>query len=100
VFEFRDASIRIGLLLGIPIVFYVLNYYFFFGQLYKHGFGSEFMLPDFQSTLEGSPKEGKFPAPSFWENFVYLQFEVIQMIVCGVVKSITDWIGLDVILGC
>eukprot|EP00300_Choanocystis_sp_HF-7_P013672 c18398_g1_i3.p1 GENE.c18398_g1_i3~~c18398_g1_i3.p1 ORF type:complete len:391 (+),score=53.85 c18398_g1_i3:845-2017(+) len=76
--EAFDFVVRLFLLLGIPIVFYVANFYAFFKQLYKTGFGADFMLPDFQASLVGHKTYNRFPAPSFEESFTYLQYEMFR----------------------
>jgi len=76
--EVADFVIRLVILLGIPVAVYTVLYFFFFQQLNKDGFGAAFMLPEFQATLAGNAKEGKFPEPSFWTNFFYLQGEMYR----------------------
>jgi len=76
--ESYDFAVRLVILLGIPIVMYIALYWLFLEQLHKTGFGADFMLPDFQSSLEGHAKYGKFDKPSFWSKFYYLQSEMFR----------------------
>eukprot|EP00301_Raphidiophrys_heterophryoidea_P003957 c1175_g1_i1.p1 GENE.c1175_g1_i1~~c1175_g1_i1.p1 ORF type:complete len:557 (+),score=103.73 c1175_g1_i1:1-1671(+) len=76
--HFRDFFLRLGLLLGIPMVIYVTSFVFYFYTLPRSGPGDPFMPRPFQSTLIGSSITWHGRKPDFWENFWSMNFEMFR----------------------
>eukprot|EP00301_Raphidiophrys_heterophryoidea_P020327 c5053_g1_i1.p1 GENE.c5053_g1_i1~~c5053_g1_i1.p1 ORF type:complete len:582 (+),score=95.76 c5053_g1_i1:57-1802(+) len=67
----KDFCVRLVLLLGIPIVFYLIMFWLWFYTCPRKGEIGH-MSPAFQANLIGAQPKNKLPKPSFTENFLEL----------------------------
>jgi dolichyl-phosphate-mannose-protein mannosyltransferase len=71
--DFAEFFIRLFLLLGVPIMFYILNFYLWVITTPKWGeFGPLHMPTAFQAHLENSKVKYDGPPMPFWDVFVHM----------------------------